>query len=127
MNLNIRFVSHGVRRRLNSAKLSKPLILILNEHLYKIRIYIFLSALIVLSSCTKERFNKIEPVVERDLIKFENTEIPSKLKEILNSKQILIFGETHYVEEHQEYVSNIIEYLSVDSLIFLTESSNAFN
>lgn len=90
------------------------------------RTYIFL-LLLIICSCEKGQIKDIKTVVERDLVTFSSDQIPSQLQRVINTHRIIILGETHYVQEHQEYISTILENTSDDSTIFITESFNAFN
>ena len=83
--------------------------------------------LLVFYSCSKQEFINPEQVVKKDLITFNHNQIPAELQDVLDSHRILIFGETHYVQQHQEFVATILDNIKEDSLIYVTEIFNTFN
>lgn len=75
-----------------------------------------------LFSFSQLKFKKIEKVVNQDLVLFSKNKLPAELHESINLKRIIVLGETHYLQEHQEFVCNILNNLPNDSIIFITES-----
>ena len=82
---------------------------------------------LVLSSCVKQEFINPEQIVDQDLITFNHDQIPAELQDVIDTHRILILGETHYVQQHQEFVSTILNNIKEDSLIYVAELFNAFN
>lgn len=85
------------------------------------------SVLILTASCNKVSFNKLDAVVEDNLVVFPETEIPLALASLIESKQIIVLGETHYVEEHHAYISLLLDQYGPEGLCFINEFSNAYN
>lgn len=86
-----------------------------------------LSFFLTIGSCRKDKIVDITPLISNDLIRFSFNEIPASLQNLIDKNRIIFLGETHYVQEHQEFVSLLLEKYSYDSLIFITESFSAFN
>ena len=90
------------------------------------RFFLFL-AFVSAVACNKVNYNKLETAVEEDLVLFSPNEIPGELETLIESKRLVILGETHYVEEHHRYVSLLLDRFGGESLCFINEFSNAYN
>ena len=77
-----------------------------------------LTLLILLSSCEKKELPSIQSVVDKDLTKFAKNEIPAGLQNAFDNNRIIIFGETHYVQEHHEYIAYLLENISENDFVF---------
>ncbi|NIV16116.1 MAG: hypothetical protein GWN62_34125 [Aliifodinibius sp.] len=70
----------------------------------------------------------LESAVRENLIIHNGEEIPRQLVDIAEQKRILILGETHYIQEHQEFVSKLLQRLHAEGYrIFLIETFHAFS
>lgn len=68
---------------------------------------------IVIISCQKEVLDsEVQRVVEEQLVVFDrNQNPPVALTDILDDSEIVIFGETHYVQQHQDFVVSLLPVL----------------
>jgi len=87
--------------------------------------------IIILSSyfsCTTKK-KLLVPVVSKEKIEFAENEIPREIIDNIANKKVVILGETHYVQEHHNFISILIDSLSRKnkSLLFLQELPSAFN
>ncbi len=83
--------------------------------------------LMFLWGCNKAGFNRLESAVQDNLVTFGPTEIPVELDYLVESNRIVIFGETHYVQEHHDYISLLLHRFGPGGLCFFNEFPNAFN
>ena len=88
---------------------------------------LLLLALIITGACNKVGIHELESIVDDKLVLFAKTEIPGELKDLVEVKRILILGETHYVQEHHEYISLLLDQYGPEGLCFINEFSNAHN
>ncbi len=56
-----------------------------------------------------QNMKEVQRLVERDLVRFTPTELPNEIIEASVDATILMIGETHYVQEHHEFVLTILE------------------
>ena len=83
--------------------------------------------LFLTGACSKLRFNELESLVDDKLVLFAETEIPGELETLVEANRIVVFGETHYVQEHNEYISLLLDRYGPEGLCFFSEFSNAHN
>ncbi len=76
---------------------------------------------------SQSKYKSIEAAVNKDLVLFSKGGLPSELQKSLDSNQIIFLGETHYLQEHQEFVCNILNHISSDSIVLITESIGVNN
>ncbi len=88
---------------------------------------VMLLGMILTCACNKVSYNKLNTAVENDLILFSKTEIPGELETLVESSRIVVLGETHYVEEHHQYISLLLDRFGTKGLCFINEFSNAYN
>jgi len=88
----------------------------------------YILILFIFSSCTTRRA-VLKSVVEKNLVRFTKNEIPVKLIEQIQDKRIIVLGETHYIQEHHVFISNLFDELSKvnKQIVFLQELPSAFN
>ena len=92
------------------------------------RARLFLIPLLIISAaCNKVSYDKLDTTLENELLFFTQTEIPGELETLIESNQLIILGETPYVEEHHQYTSLMIEQFGAKGLCFINEFSNAYN
>ncbi len=85
---------------------------------------------IVCFSCEEEKIGKSEvsEVIKNEIVIFEKGNIPILLEEYLAENDITIFGETHYVQQHQEFISLLLPELSaLGYRVILDEQFHCFN
>lgn len=77
------------------------------------RIFLIVSACLIGLSCRREEINPdVDLAVERDLVTFDAPEVPESFKKVFSDHELVIFGETHYVQEHQEFLVSLLHELS---------------
>lgn len=86
---------------------------------------LLLSAL-ALQSCTTLRggpdHTTLRDVVAREAILFDHsTEVPRELVDTLADRRVILLGETHYVQEHQEFVLELLKELHPRGLRFFAQ------
>ena len=86
-----------------------------------------LLVMILSCACNKVNYNKLDTAVENELVLFPQTEIPGELESLVESNQVVILGETQYVEEHHQYISLLLDRFGTEGLCFINEFSNAYN
>ncbi len=83
---------------------------------------------IILTSCGKENTGELRAVVEKEIVVFEGKSFPTELGNLFSTNDIMIFGETHYVQEHQQYIVDILPELSARGYkVIFQELFNSFN
>lgn len=50
--------------------------------------------------------------IEADLEPFSSSDLPNELQDVLQQQELIVFGETHYVQEHQEFLVALLPQLS---------------
>ncbi|MCP4179850.1 MAG: hypothetical protein GY756_18980, partial [bacterium] len=92
--------------------------------------YLFYVIIIVMSlnSCVTN-YKTLDPVVNKCIVKCHDNKIPSELNKVIKSHKIIILGETHYVQEHQEFIIELLKELQKgkENIVFIQENPNAFN
>ena len=90
---------------------------------------LLITAAILLSfSCSKVSFRDLDEVVSREIFTFNETTIPSEVLLEADNHQIMMLGETHYVQEHQEWGSLLLSKLNpLGYKIFMNEMSHAYS
>jgi len=93
----------------------------------KIHHYFVLIVFLYSSCVTKKEI--LEPILDSDLVTFSKNEIPSELNTAIKKHKIIILGETHYVQEHHDFISVLLNELTQDNehIFFIQEQPNAFN
>ncbi len=90
-------------------------------------IILTLSFSITLTSCKKVSRKNIEAVVERDIETFSPNEIPGSLKDAILDHKMVFLGRAPYMQEHQEYVCEILDLVKDQPVLFFHQSSQAFS
>ncbi|NNF32844.1 MAG: hypothetical protein HKN68_01970 [Saprospiraceae bacterium] len=75
-------------------------------HLLTILICVFIF------SCSNELDDKTAAVIEEDILIIEDSSVPKGITDFLDNSTIVLFGETHYVQEHQEFIVRLLPELS---------------
>lgn len=71
---------------------------------------------------------EVKDRIEDSIVVFEKNTFPSQLSDILSDNKLVIFGETHYVQEHQEFIVSILPYLSFQGYtVIFQELFHGFN
>ena len=74
-----------------------------------------MSTFILFISCSEELDDKIVSIIEDDIQLIDNPTDSKGISDLLNENDIVLFGETHYVQEHQEYIVGLLPELSNQS------------
>jgi erythromycin esterase-like protein len=91
----------------------------------------FLIAALLFSSCASLPSPAAAAKLSEKAIHFQTPaspeEIPDELVETLSRSKVLLIGECHYVQEHQEFISLLLPRLHETGFrVFVTESINAY-
>ncbi len=73
---------------------------------------LILSITLVASSCNTDEVmdvKRVETLIERDLVRFTTSELPSEIINASNNVKLVFLGETHYLQQHHEYLLTIVE------------------
>ena len=73
---------------------------------------IILSTIVLISSCNKEDNDALKAVVEEEIRHLNEGVLPLELEDVYSYNDILVFGETHYVQEHQDFIVDMLPELS---------------
>lgn len=67
---------------------------------------LIIGLLFAVFSCEKDAFldTAIQEVIRNEIMRFSHSTTPIALQELFDSSNILLFGETHYVQEHQDFM-----------------------
>ena len=80
------------------------------------RILIYLVISTVVLSCSTEDdviSDELRQLIQDDISLFENSaDTPGGLNDLYESNRVLVFGETHYVQEHQDFIISQLPALS---------------
>ena len=67
----------------------------------------------IFAACKKPRIDEaVRKVIEEETEVFASQQVPGGLIEAMDRNEVLLFGETHYVQQHQEYIVSILPELS---------------
>jgi hypothetical protein len=83
----------------------------------------------LLFSCRKESVDDaLVKVVEEEIVTFDRQSLPAGLTDALARNEITLSGETHYVQEHQEFITVLLPELSKSGYrIIFDELFHCFN
>jgi hypothetical protein len=71
---------------------------------------------------------KIRNVIEKDKLQFSYNNIPDGLTKILSKKDIVMLGENHYIQQHQEFVASLVSALhGCGYRLFVNELMHAYS
>ncbi len=85
------------------------------------------SIVFVLLACVTPDSARIREVLDTDLVTFESGTVPDELVDTLSRRKVLLLGETHYVQEHQEFVLELLIRLHPHGLrLFAQEMPHAY-
>lgn len=74
------------------------------------------------------RLKNLQTALEQSSSEFASHQLPANLLDSLGTKQVLVLGETHYVQEHQELVSKLVQQLHPAGYrVFLNEGMHALS
>lgn len=74
--------------------------------------YLLILTLIFIS-CGKEiDVEELKSIVEENILVFQESDELSDLTNIFENNEVVIFGETHYVQEHQDFIIDLLPDLS---------------
>lgn len=64
---------------------------------------------------------RMRDVLDAGIVTFDHHQVPEALVNTLSGKRVLLFGETHYVQEHQEFVLELLKRLHSHGLRWFTQ------
>ena len=78
---------------------------------FTIKYFLFLTLIFI--SCGKEiDVQELKSIVEENILVFQESHELSDLTNIFDNNEVVIFGETHYVQEHQDFLVSQLASLS---------------
>ena len=92
------------------------------------KILITLILFFLFASCSQEAGDELKSIVENEVISMDGSSISPAMVDLMEDNEILIFGETHYVQEHQDYLVGLLPELSAQGYkVIFQELFNAFS
>lgn len=87
---------------------------------------ILVAALPLLGACVTPAPDRLLEIVTAEAVPFDPETVPVELVETLSTRRVILLGETHYVQEHQEFIVRLIRELHPEGLrYFVQELSHA--
>lgn len=90
---------------------------------------LFCTLFLLHSSCKKANLIKeVRPIVEAEIVPISPQELPPEFVRTFEENDVVFFGETHYKQEHQDFIVSLLPFLSEKGYtIILDEGMQAFN
>ena len=76
---------------------------------------------LILSGCVTAATPGVRDVLDTEIVTFAQGEVPEALVQMLSGRRVILLGETHYVQEHQEFVLELLKRLHPKGLRWFTQ------
>ncbi len=91
----------------------------------RVKATLFVVFPLFLIACVTPSPDTLREVVHRESVTFDHREeLPRELLETLAGRRVILLGETHYVQEHQEFLIQLIRALHPQGLRYLSQESH---
>ena len=80
-----------------------------------------LPGILALAGCVTADSPGVRDVLDTEIVTFAPGEVPEALVQTLSARRVILLGETHYVQEHQEFVLELLRRLHPSGLRWFTQ------
>ncbi len=80
-----------------------------------------LPGILALAGCVTAATPGVRDVLDTEIVTFAPGEVPEALVQTLSARRVILLGETHYVQEHQEFVLELLRRLHPSGLRWFTQ------